>query len=64
MPRLPEVDIADEADMALTAVYRHFPNKQSALRELALQTFAHDTETLLTGEVGLPRVFDARWRRG
>lgn len=40
-------DIAEEADMALTAVYRYFPNKQSVLRELALRTFALDTETLV-----------------
>lgn len=43
-------DIAEEAGMALTAVYRYFPNKHSVLRELALRTFAHDTETLLSGE--------------
>jgi AcrR family transcriptional regulator len=41
-------DIATEADMALTAVYRYFPNKQAVVRELALQTFAYDTDTLLT----------------
>ena len=40
-------DIAERADMALTAVYRYFPNKQSVLRELALQTFADDTDTLI-----------------
>lgn len=44
-------DIAEEADVALTAVYRYFPNKHSVLRELALQTFAHDTATLLMGDV-------------
>lgn len=33
--------------MALTAVYRYFPNKPSVLRELALRTFALDTETLV-----------------
>lgn len=41
-------DIAERAGMALTAVYRYFPNKQSVVRELALETFAHDTDTLLT----------------
>jgi AcrR family transcriptional regulator len=40
-------DIAEEADMALTAVYRYFPNRQAVLRELALRTFAEDTETLI-----------------
>ena len=40
-------DIAERADMALTAVYRYFPNKQSVVRELALQTFADDTDTLV-----------------
>lgn len=40
-------DIAERAGMALTAVYRYFPNKQSVVRELALQTFADDTETLI-----------------
>jgi AcrR family transcriptional regulator len=44
-------DIAVEAGMALTAVYRYFPNKQAVLRELALQTFARDTDTLLSGQV-------------
>ena len=28
-------DIAEQADMALTAVYRYVPNKQSVVRELA-----------------------------
>ena len=40
-------DIAERAGMALTAVYRYFPNKQSVLRELTLQTFAQDTDTLI-----------------
>lgn len=44
-------DIADEAGMALTAVYRYFPNKHSVLKELALRTFARDTETLVSEEV-------------
>ena len=35
-------DIAERAGMALTAVYRYFPNKQSIIRELAVQTFASD----------------------
>jgi AcrR family transcriptional regulator len=43
--------IAERAGMALTAVYRYFPNREAVVRELALRTFAHDTETLLTGEV-------------
>ena len=40
-------DIAERAGMAVTAVYRYFPNKQAVVRELALQTFAHDTATLV-----------------
>lgn len=44
-------DIADEAGMALTAVYRYFPNQHAVLRELALQTFAHDTATIVSAEV-------------
>lgn len=42
--------IAEEAGVALPAVYRYFPNKRAVLKELALQTFAHDTGTLLAGE--------------
>jgi AcrR family transcriptional regulator len=42
-------DIAERAGMALTAVYRYFPNKRSVVRELALQTFAYDTDTLIAG---------------
>ena len=45
-------DIAERAGMPLTAVYRYFPNKQSVLRELTLQTFAYDTETLVATGVG------------
>jgi len=45
--RVTMTDIAEEADMALTAVYRYFPNQQAVLRELALRTFAEDTETLI-----------------
>lgn len=37
-------DIADRAGMALTAVYRYFPSKQSVVRELALRTFDTDAE--------------------
>lgn len=44
-------DIAEEAGMALTAVYRYFPNRHAVLRELALQTFAHDADTLISAEV-------------
>lgn len=44
-------DVADRAGMSVTALYRYFPNKASVVRELALRTFAHDTETLLGGEV-------------
>lgn len=43
-------DIAERAGMALTAVYRYFPNKRSILRELALETFAYDTDTLITAD--------------
>lgn len=43
--------IAEEADMAVTAVYRYFPNVPAVLRELALHTFARDAEALLSGEV-------------
>lgn len=45
-------DIAERAGMALTAVYRYFPNKQSVVRELALQTFAHDTDTMFDVDPG------------
>jgi AcrR family transcriptional regulator len=41
-------DIAERAGMPLTAVYRYFPNRQSVVRELALETFAYDTDTLLS----------------
>jgi len=41
-------DIAERAGMGLPAVYRYFPNKSVVLKELALQTFAHDTETLVS----------------
>jgi AcrR family transcriptional regulator len=44
-------DIAERAGMALTAVYRYFPNKQAVVRELALRTFADDTDTLIEREV-------------
>lgn len=52
-------DIAVEAGMALTAVYRYFPNKQSVLRELALQTFARDSLDLLSTEVDVDADADA-----
>lgn len=45
-------DIAEEAGMAVTAVYRYFPHKQAVLRELALRTFADDTETLVGADGG------------
>ena len=32
-------DIANEADVALTAAYRYFPNKQAIVRELAFRSF-------------------------
>jgi AcrR family transcriptional regulator len=41
-------DIAERAGMPLTAVYRYFPNKPAVVRELALQTFAYDTDTLVS----------------
>ncbi len=34
--------IADRAGMAVTALYRYFPNKVAIIRELAVQTFEHD----------------------
>ena len=37
-------DIANEADVAITAVYRYFPNKQAIVRELALRLFETDAE--------------------
>lgn len=37
-------DIAERAGMAVTAVYRYFPSKQSVVRELALRTFDTDAE--------------------
>ncbi len=40
-------DVADRADMALTALYRYFPNRRSVLKELALRTFAEDTDHLI-----------------
>lgn len=36
-------DIAERAGMALTALYRYFPNKGAIVRELALMTFEADT---------------------
>jgi AcrR family transcriptional regulator len=51
-------DIAERAGMALTAVYRYFPNKQAVVRELALQTFAHDTDTMFAMDPGLDRTPD------
>ena len=35
-------DIAEEAGMALTALYRYFPNKRAIVRELALMTLEAD----------------------
>jgi len=35
-------DIAERADVALTAAYRYFPNKQAVVRELALRSFEAD----------------------
>lgn len=35
-------DIAAEADVALTAAYRYFPNKDAVVRELALRSFEAD----------------------
>ena len=37
-------DIANEAGVAITAVYRYFPNKQAIVRELALRIFETDAE--------------------
>lgn len=37
-------DIADEAGMALTALYRYFPNKRAIVRELALMTLEADSQ--------------------
>lgn len=37
-------DIADEAGMKPTALYRYFPNKQAVLRELTIQMFQEDEE--------------------
>jgi AcrR family transcriptional regulator len=37
-------DIAEEAGMALTALYRYFPNKRAIIRELALMTLEADAE--------------------
>ncbi len=37
-------DIAEEASMALPAVYCYFPNKQAIVRELTLSSFAADAE--------------------
>ncbi len=35
-------DIAEEAGMALTALYRYFPNKRAIVRELAIMTLEAD----------------------
>ena len=37
-------DIAEEAGMALTALYRYFPNKRAIIRELALMTLETDAQ--------------------
>ena len=37
-------DIAEEAGMALTALYRYFPNKRAIIRELALMTLEADAQ--------------------
>lgn len=39
-------DIAAEARMAVTAVYRYFPSKQAIVRELAQRIFEEDTDFL------------------
>lgn len=39
-------NIASRAGMAVTALYRYFPNKQAVLRELATQTLDSDREAL------------------
>ncbi len=41
-------DIAHEADMESTAVYRYFPNKGAIVRELAIRTFEVD-EAITSG---------------
>lgn len=64
-------DIANQADMALTAVYRYFPNKQSIVRELSLRMFNDDTETLIestpsadvSGEESIAEGITEFWRR-
>lgn len=45
-------DIADEAGMALTALYRYFPNKRAIVRELALMTLeaASNLNTQMVGD--------------
>ncbi|MEM9033211.1 MAG: TetR/AcrR family transcriptional regulator [Actinomycetota bacterium] len=40
-------DVAAQAEMAVTAVYRYFPNKRAIVRELATRTMKSDTETLV-----------------
>ncbi len=37
-------DVAQQADMALTALYRYFPNKQAIVHELAMRTFESNSE--------------------
>lgn len=41
-------DIAEEAEMALTALYRYFPNKSAIVRELALLSLEADAEMNLS----------------
>jgi AcrR family transcriptional regulator len=51
-------DIAERAQMPVTAIYRYFPNKPAVVRELTLRVLAHDTEALvrpLTETVDSPR---------
>lgn len=40
-------DIAKRAGMAVTALYRYFPNKQAIVRELTVRTLEHDARTLV-----------------
>lgn len=63
-------DIANQADMQLTALYRYFPNKRAVLRELALATFEDARSIIdaprpaeLTVEEALDRGIRDYWQR-